>query len=203
MKILFQGDSITDAGRGREDYHLLGNGYPAFAAKLIEGHYKDKEIEFVNLGISGNQTKDLVERLQEDFIDIQPDIVSILIGVNDTWHHAADKSWVSKELFEANYRRVLEELKSKTNAKIIMLEPFLLYTEDKEFFYEDLYSKILVVRKLAREFADEFIPLDGLFAAASIKKTPTDFASDGVHPTEEGAKFIAGKYFAAVKNILG
>ena len=93
MKILFQGDSITDAGRNRDDIHDLGHGYPLYAAKYLKERYPEIDFEFVDLGISGNQTKDLVERLQADFIDIQPDIVSIMIGVNDTWHHAA--AWES------------------------------------------------------------------------------------------------------------
>ena len=96
VKLLFQGDSITDAGRNYGDFHDLGNGYPKYAAEYIKEKYSDIDFEFIDLGISGNQTKDLVERLQKDFIDIQPDIVSILIGINDVWHHAADRSWISK-----------------------------------------------------------------------------------------------------------
>ena len=84
MKILFQGDSITDAGRDRSDSHNLGDGYPKYAAEFIKKAHPDTEFEFINLGISGNQTKDLVERLEADFIDIQPDIVSILIGISIT-----------------------------------------------------------------------------------------------------------------------
>ena len=91
MKILFQGDSITDAGRDRSDYHDLGEGYPKYAAEAIVSKYPDEDFEFINLGISGNQTADLVDRLQSDFIDIQPDFVSILIGINDTWHRAENR----------------------------------------------------------------------------------------------------------------
>ena len=86
MKILFQGDSITDAGRNREDYHNLGNGYPKFAAPIIAANHPEIDFEFINLGISGHQTIDLVNRLESDFVDIQPDIISILIGINDVWH---------------------------------------------------------------------------------------------------------------------
>ena len=127
MKILFQGDSITDAERNREDYHDLGKGYPFYAAKYIAEDNPDVDFEFINLGISGNQTIDLVNRLQSDFIDIQPDIVSILIGVNDTWHRADNRKWLGNDVFEANYRRVLTEIKEKTNAKIVILEQFLLF----------------------------------------------------------------------------
>lgn len=195
MKILFQGDSITDAGRNREDSHNLGEGYPKYAAKYLQKLYTDQEFEFINLGISGNQTKDLVARLQEDFVEIQPDLVSILIGINDTWHHAEDRSWIPDEVFENRYRTVLEALKTKTTAKIMMLEPFLIPVEDKLFFREDLDPKIQIIRRLAREYADVYLPTDGLLASAFIGDDPLSFAADGVHPTAKGAEWI-GKWYA-------
>lgn len=195
MKILFQGDSITDAGRNREDPHNLGNGYPKYAAALIAANHPEIEFEFVNLGISGNQTKDLVDRLETDFVDIQPDIVSILIGINDVWHHAGDKSWIPNEVFEERYRTVLTAIKEKTSAKIMMMEPFLIPIEDKLFFREDLAPKIEIVRKLAREFADVYLPTDGLLASAFIGDDPLSYAGDGVHPSEKGCIFI-GKLYA-------
>lgn len=203
MKILFQGDSITDAGRDRSDPHNLGPGYPFYAADLIKKAFPDKDFEFINLGISGNQTKDLVERLRADFIDIDPDIVSIHIGVNDTWHHAADKSWISNEVFEERYRKVLSEIKAKTNAKILIIEQFLLSVPDKDFFREDLNGKIDVTRKLAREFADYYIPLDGLFAQACIGGVePTHWSDDGVHPNKNGSEFIGALYADAIKKMI-
>lgn len=206
MKVLFQGDSITDWGRAREDYHNLGDGYPKFAAEAIKNRHPDTEFEFINLGISGNKVNDLVDRWQSDCIDIAPDVVSILIGVNDVWHRAADKSWLPTDEFEAQYRFILDEIKSKTKAKIIMLEPYLTYVPDKAFFREDLAPKIEAVRSLAREYADYYIPLDGIFASASVQSEPTLWAYDGVHPTEAGAHLIAKHYadafdliFASVK----
>ena len=202
MKILFQGDSITDAGRDYSDIHNLGNGYPKYAAENIVEAFPDVNFEFVNLGISGNQTKDLVARLEKDFVEIQPDLVSIMIGVNDTWHHAADRSWISSEQFEENYRTVLEAIKTRTNAKILIIEPFLVPVEDKLFFREDLDPKIQIIRKLAREYADAYLPIDGLLAAAYLGVEPTEYAADGVHPTEEGARFIADYYLEAVCDLI-
>ena len=195
MKILFQGDSITDAGRSREDAHILGQGYPLYAAAELRARYPEKEFEFINLGIGGNQTKDLVARLESDFIDIQPDIVSIMIGINDTWHHAADRSWIPNDVFEERYRTVLSAIKTRTHAKIMMIEPYIVPVEDKMFFYEDLFPKILVERKLAKEFADVYMPLDGLLAQLAIDHPYSDFSNDGVHPNESGAKII-GKLYA-------
>ncbi|MBQ3006920.1 MAG: SGNH/GDSL hydrolase family protein [Clostridia bacterium] len=202
MKILFQGDSITDAGRDRSDYHNLGEGYPFYAAQYIKEDNPDIDFEFINLGISGNQTKDLVDRLQSDFIDIQPDIVSILIGINDTWHRALLRKWLSNDVFEANYRKILSEIKEKTNAKIIMLEPFLLYAPDKEYFRKDLNPKIDIIRKLAKEFADFYIPLDGLFASASIGIEDLHWSEDGVHPNANGSEFIGDIYADVIKLII-
>ncbi len=202
MKILFQGDSITDADRDRSDYHNLGEGYPFYAAKYIKKENPDIDFEFVNLGISGNQTKDLVDRLQSDFIDIQPDLVSIHIGVNDTWHRASNRAWLGNDVFEANYRKVLTEIKEKTNAKILMIEQFLLPVEDKDYFRVDLNGKIDVERKLAREFADYYIPLDGLFAQACVEKDSSYWSDDGVHPNKNGSEFIGRIYADAFKKII-
>lgn len=202
IKLLFQGDSITDAGRSRENPHLLGGGYVKFAAEYLQKAYPQIEFEFINLGIGGNQTKDLVERLQSDFVDVQPDIVSIMIGINDVWHHAEDRSWIPEEVFEARYRKVLQTIREKTNAKIMMIEPFLIPVADKLYFREDLYRKIETVRKLAREYADVYMPTDGLLAAAFIGDDPVTFAADGVHPTEKGAEYIGKLYCRYMKEIM-
>jgi len=202
MKILFQGDSITDAGRDRSDPHNLA-GYAKFAAELIKARHPATEFEFFDLGIGGNRAENLRARWQQDAIDIQPDIISVLIGVNDTWHRSRKGDWMPHEYFEICYRDILTQIKEKTNAKIIILEQFLLEVPDKSFFRQDLDPKIQVTRKLAREFADVFIPLDGLFAAECIDNEPTVWAADGVHPTPEGAQFIAGHYLKAVQKILG
>ena len=202
MKILFQGDSITDAGRSRTDPHILGDGYVNFAAELIKNKFPLIDFEFINLGISGNKAENLLERWQTDAIEIQPDIISILIGINDTWHHAVNEDWMPHEYFENCYRQILLQIKEQTNAKIIILEQFLLAVPDKEFFHFDLDPKIQITRKLAREYADIFIPLDGLFAAASIDKPPAYWAEDGVHPSINGAKFIAEHYLNAVEKLI-
>ena len=193
IRLLFQGDSITDAGRSYEDPHLLGEGYVKYAAQYLRQAYPQVEFEFINLGISGNQTKDLVARLDKDFVQIQPDIVSIMIGINDVWHHAEDRSWIPDEVFEQRYRTVLDAVR-QMGAKLMIIEPFLIPAGDKLFFREDLYKKIEIVRKLAREYADVFMPTDGLLCAAFIGDDPLTFAADGVHPTAKGAEFIGRLY---------
>ncbi|MBE6726510.1 MAG: GDSL family lipase [Ruminococcaceae bacterium] len=203
MKILFQGDSITDAGRKYEDCHDLGRGYPKYAAELMKNRHPGTEFEFIDLGISGNRTENLMDRWQKDCIDLQPDLVSILIGINDTWHRAADRSWLPDEVFEERYRYLLTEIKEKTRAKILIIEQFLLPVPDKEFFRVDLDPKIQITRKLARAYADAFLPMDGLFASRCIGEAPEAWAADGVHPTEAGARFIADVYADAFDMLFG
>ena len=203
MKILFQGDSITDADRDRSDYHEMGHGYPKYAVENIRNYFPEIDFEFVNLGISGDQTKDIVARMETDIVDIQPDIISILIGVNDTWHNAENKTWYTNEYFEENYRKILETVKNKTNAKIMILEQFLLPAEDKLYFREDIDPKIQITRKLAREYADVFVPLDGLLAAAIIKEDWQDFSADGVHPSAgRGSEFIGQIYADSIVELI-
>ena len=203
MKILFQGDSITDAGRNYSDIHDLGRGYPKYTAELIKNRHPGTDFEFIDLGISGNRAENLRDRWQKDCIEHQPDLVSILIGVNDTWHRSAEKNWMPHEYFEECYRYCLTEIKEKTNAKIIILEQFLIPVPDKEFFRVDLDPKIQVTRRLAREFADAFIPLDGIFASHCIGEKPTVWAADGVHPSEAGARLIADHYADAFDKLIG
>lgn len=194
MRILFQGDSITDASRNRDDMHDLGLGYPKYAAKNIEEKFPGVDFEFIDLGISGNQTKDLVERLESDFIDIQPDIVSILIGVNDTWHHLAEGDFIPHDVFEERYRTVLDAIKKRTNAKILIIEQFVFPMKATEAFRADMLPKIEVTRKLAREYADVFVPLDGLVESELIGRDPYEYTDDGVHPNDAGSEYIGGVY---------
>lgn len=198
MRILFQGDSITDAGRRHDPAFPLGYGYAKLASETLIERFPDEKFEFINRGISAYRTENLLEHWDEDAVSLKPDIISIMIGINDTWHFYDNLCGrVEPEDFERRYRELLLRLKKSTSAKIIILEQFLLYAPDKEYFREDLDPKIQITRRLAREFADALIPLDGLFAAASVGREAGYFSQDGVHPNEAGAKFIAEKYVEA------
>ena len=203
MKILFQGDSITDAGRDRRNYHHLGNGYPKFAAENITAAHPELDIEFINFGISGNRTCQLFDRLYSDAIAFQPDIISVMIGINDVWHRYSHKIMTTNEQIAANYRAILTSLKEYTNAKIVMIAPYLLDCDDKEEIRRDLKSVLEIVRDLADEFADVYIPLDQHFEEA-LKTAPEKlyYSGDGVHPNENGAKFIAKLYAEAIEKLL-
>ena len=153
MRILFQGDSITDAGRDKRNYYNLGNGYPFYAAELIKNAHPDTEFEFINLGISGNRTCQLFDRFYNDGIALAPDVISILIGINDIWHrYGPERIETSDEQIALNYRKILERIKSQTNAKIIILAPYLLDAESVEHMRPDLETVLPIVRDLANEF---------------------------------------------------
>lgn len=197
-KVLFQGDSITDCGRSKENLSDLGAGYPMITAALFGALHPDIKVEFINRGISGNRVKDLAARWGRDCIDLKPDIVSILIGVNDCWRRYDRNDPTSAEQFEEKYREILSAVKSETPADIIILEPFVLpYPEDRAKWREDIDPKIDAARRLAREFAAEYIPLDGIFNSYSVKKHPSFWAADGVHPTKSGHALIAKQWLCA------
>ena len=204
MKILFQGDSITDASRDQRNYHHLGNGYPKYAAEMIREAHPDTDFEFINLGISGNRTGQLFDRLYADAIELQPDIISILIGINDLWHRYEKKPIATTdEQIEVNYRSILKELRAKTNAKIMILSPYLLDCEDKEELREDLGRILPMIRMLANQYADVFVPLDEYFEEA-MKTVPRAqyYSYDGVHPNTNGAIFIGKIYAKEIEPLL-
>ncbi|MBE6628851.1 MAG: GDSL family lipase [Ruminococcaceae bacterium] len=204
MRFLFQGDSITDAKRDKRNYHDMGNGYPKYATALIKEAFPSADIEFINQGISGNRTGQLFDRLYPDAIAFEPDVISILIGINDIWHrHGSGKVETTDEQIALNYRTILTRLKAQTNAKIVMVAPFLLDNEEKESWRPEVDRLIGIVRKLADEFADVYIPLDELFAEAlKTQPEPQFYSGDGVHPNENGAKFIGKLYFDAIAPLL-
>ena len=204
MKIVFQGDSITDAGRDRRNYHNLGQGYPKFAAELIREAYPDTDFEFINFGISGNRTCELFDRLYKDAIEFQPDIISLFIGINDVWHrYEPTRILTTDEQIMTNYRAILERVKNETNAKIIVLVPYVLDCKGVEYLKPDHARLAAMVKELGAKYADVVIPLDELFdEAMKTQPHPLYYSADGVHPNEEGAKFIAEHYKAAIDKLL-
>ncbi|MGM1045135.1 MAG: SGNH/GDSL hydrolase family protein [Bacillota bacterium] len=198
--LLFQGDSITDCGRNYSDPGSLGSGYALMVAGKLGLKYPEKRIRFLNRGISGNRVVDLRSRWDEDCINLNPSWVSILVGINEVgWkYHRGEPT--STQAYYEGYRELLVQTREKTGAKIILMEPFLLpVTEEKKHWREDLDPKIQAVRELAREFNTLYVPLDGLFAAASAQHDMTYYAPDGVHPTPAGHALMADGWLAALK----
>lgn len=196
--VLFQGDSVTDVGRGRETDDL-GQGYPMMIASWFAAMYPARQVTFLNRGTSGDRARDLVQRWREDCLDLSPTWVSILIGINDCWRRFDSNDPTPVKNFEDSYRNILEQTKANLNARIILCEPFVLpIPEDRKQWREDLDPKIQVVRDLAREFDALLVPLDGIFAQASTYKSPEFWTPDGVHPSPAGHALIAKEWLETV-----
>lgn len=201
MKILFQGDSVTDAGRDRSNPHDMGEGYPRYASAMIQDSYPDTGFEFVNLGISGNRTADLVSRLESDFVDVRPDIVSVMIGINDVWHHYAFTYIETTDAeFEANLRLILTALRERTHARILLIQPVLLFGGTDEM-RQELKRKQAIFARLAETYADAYLPMDDILREAHLEN-PAEYAADGIHPTPDGAMLIGEAYLRAVAPLI-
>ena len=202
MRVVFQGDSVTDCGRGRFNDGDLGSGYAMMAAALFTAQCPEKPVQFFNRGVSGDRVRDLQARWEEDCLSLQPDWVSILIGINDTWRRYDQHDPTPVAAFAATYRAILEATAAQ-GARLIICEPFLLPVSPEQMAWrEDLDPKIAVVRQLAQEFRAWFIPLDGLFAQAAARRESTFWADDGVHPTPAGHALIARAWLETFTSAL-
>jgi acyl-CoA thioesterase I len=192
-RILFTGDSITDSGRNRDKSEDIGYfGYVPIAAAHLQARLASPALKIFNRGIGGNRVCDLLKRVDEDLLALKPTVVSILIGINDTWRRYDSGDATDAKAFERDYRAVLEKITKHLKARIVLLEPFVLHTPlDRFNWREDLNPKIDVVRKLAVDFGAELVPLDGLFAQAAAQAPAAYWAEDGVHPTAAGHALIA------------
>lgn len=216
MKILFQGDSITDGNRYKskasewDKNHQIGHSYAYIITGLLGMQYPERKFEFVNRGISGNAVEDLAARWQTDALEIQPDVLSVLVGVNDCMR-ASNRTVkdLSASAYENTYRKLLTESKKQNPAlKIILLEPFAFEEYQKSNISVSLRKAILqseqkAVRRLAKEFDAVFVPLQKVFDEAAKLREPTYWIWDGVHPTEAGHALIAREFLKATKEIFG
>ena len=195
--VLFQGDSITDAGRSKIRNKDLGDGFPFVLSEFFKNEHPEMNVTVINRGISGNRSRDLVGRWTKDCVALKPDYLTILIGVNDTWRRYDDNDPTSDEDFEKNLRTILERSRAETNAEILLLVPYLIDLNEKvSRMREDLSGKQAVVKRLAKEFGTRLLDLDEVFKAAVANGTKPEFISaDGVHPTEEGGhRMIAAEW---------
>lgn len=198
--IVFQGDSVTDADRDRTSIADLGSGYPAILASMLLAEHPELELTVYNRGISGNRTRDLLERWDDDCLALAPSVVSILIGVNNVWRRYDSNDPTDAATFRSEYHELLDRTRAAGVREIIMLEPFVLpVPEDRRAWREDLDPKITVCRELAAEFGARYVPLDGIFNAASTRVAPEYWASDGVHPSLAGHGLIARSWMDAVR----
>jgi lysophospholipase L1-like esterase len=194
--ILFQGDSVTDAGRDKQNAASLGSGYPLLVAGRLQAVFPELELTFLNRGVSGDRTKDLLNRWKTDCLDLKPDVLSILVGINNTWRRFDQNDPTAPEQFESEYGMLLEQARSRGVREIVILEPFLLEVQkEHRQFREDLDPKIAICRRLAREFHASYLPLDGEFNGMATRIDPLYWTTDGIHPTPAGHRLIAERWF--------
>ncbi len=213
-KILFQGDSITDCGRSREVLTDVGNGYPY----LVRAHYgleKPGQFEIMNRGISGNRSVDVYARIKADIINLKPDYMSILMGVNDVWHELAIGNGVDTPKFEKIYTMLIEEvLEALPDIKLMILEPYALpgaategILEDGRdkypVFRKDTEDKAAACRRVAEKFNIPFVPLQAKLDEMQKAYGTECVSGDGVHPNVTGHLLIARAWMEAFeKNYL-
>ncbi len=205
-RILFQGDSITDAGRLKDaenDGKSLGFGYPAYAAAEIGTMYPN-EFEFFNKGISGNKITDLYARMKRDIIAFAPDYMSIMIGVNDIWHSTMNDG-VDLERFEQIYRWLIEDVKKALpDIKIMLIGAYCDSITNNlcEGFNEGVKARAAVAEKLAKEYGFTFMDSQSLINHLETIAPVKYWTDDGVHPTIFGHKMLADEWVKNFKTMI-
>jgi lysophospholipase L1-like esterase len=210
--ILFQGDSITDGGRDKasenkpNDAAMLGQSYPLFAAAGLLAKCPDRDLRIYNRGISGNKIVQLTERWDRDCIRLYPNLLSILIGVNDYWHTRTGTYDGNLEVFMIEYRRLLENTARKLpNTKIIICEPFLIHGGSSlDASWEQVFQGYRAATGLlSKEFSTAFVPFQTVFNKALEKMPASYWGADGVHPSMAGAWLMAEAWLKVAFYELG
>lgn len=200
MKILFFGDSITDMARSREmDGNAFGYGMGYVHSVSSTLKYENPQAyEIINRGIGGHRVVDLYARIKADVWNHNPDLISILIGVNDVWHEIYGGNGVDLERYERVYRMMIEDTKKRLpNVKFILCEPFVLKgtaTEEKYEEFCEVKKYAAVVKKLAEEYGAGFVALQDKLDEAAAKYGAVHYLYDGVHPDVAGGKLIAEEW---------
>ncbi len=206
-RILFQGDSITDAGRNREDFYSLGYGYPLLVAAHLTAEYPD-EYEYINRGIGGNLLADLYERRQADLLDIQPDYLSLFIGTNDAWAELDQGRPIDTDQFEQMYDDLLTEIFANCpQTKVMLISPYIMeglfsrntaeQPDRLNQFRTHIASRVEVVRELARKYDLPFVDMQAVFDAACERADAAQWTGDGAHPTPGGHELIKRAWLRA------
>jgi lysophospholipase L1-like esterase len=205
MKILFQGDSITDAFRKPEEInpaYQLGNGYVFLIASRLSARFPQKNWEFINRGVSGNKILDLKKRWENDALDIRPDVLTLLIGVNDTLAAMQGPSSLTDDEFSSAYRMILHETRQQfPKINLILMEPFLLEVgEVQKSWCDHLRPRQRMIQEVAKETMSTFIPTQDLFNNASRLREPAFWSYDGIHPTHAGFQLLADAWIDAFES---
>lgn len=206
-RILFQGDSITDSSRClRNDDTFMGAGYAVMVSGEL-GCENPGKYEFLNRGVGGNRVVDLYARIKSDIINLKPDVMSVLIGVNDAWHELDGRlNGVDAEKYFNVYSLLIEEVKAANpDIQIMILEPFILKgiaTEnDWEYFAAEVSKRAEKSKQIAEKYNLKFIPLQKKFNEAERLAPTAYWLGDGVHPTAAGHNLIKQEWIKAFKEL--
>jgi lysophospholipase L1-like esterase len=198
-RILFQGDSITDGNRGRslDPNHILGHGYQFIVAARYGAQLAERDLTFLNRGISGNTVLDLEKRWDKDTLELRPDLLSILIGVND------NSKGVEPALYEETYDRLLAAARAANpNLKLVLCEPFALRVGKKaeiwDTWWPGMVERQKVVARLAAKYRAALVRFQPVFDAACQRAPAEHWIWDGVHPTYSGHQLMAEEWARVV-----
>ena len=205
---LFQGDSITDANR--DDDNLINSGLGCGYAFMLASEFDKKgntEMNFINRGDSGDRITDVYARIKEDIINLKPDYMSILIGVNDVSHELTMNCGVITEKFRKIYRMLIDEIiESLPQIKIIILEPFVLKGTCTEKLWDDFNTEVRKRAEASKQIAEEynftFVPLQDKFDSLSSDGNVSYWSVDGIHPTQAGHAVIKDELMQALLSII-
>lgn len=205
--VLFQGDSITDWGRNKNDttpnsFDMLGKGYAYLAAADLLLNHPGKQLSIYNKGISGNKVYQLAERWDTDCLALKPNVLSIMIGVNDFWHTLTNGYKGTIETYRDDYKKLLDRTKQAfPDVKLIIGEPFAI--KGVKSVNDTWFPKFNEYRAVSKEIADSFgaafIPYQSIFDEALKSAPGTYWTNDGVHPSIAGANLMAHAWLKTVK----
>lgn len=203
--LVMQGDSITDTGRARpvgEKNGELGSGYVQYVAAFLNAAYPELGIRVLNTGISGNTSRTLLERWQEDTLDLNPSWVSIMIGANDVWRQH-DRPLATEHIVDdAEYRKNLEEIIQKTlpvTKNIVLLEPYYMGQGSEDQMRVSMVKYASIVKDIAAEYGLRFAPTQTLFDEYMKYWHPHSMSWDCIHPNHTGSMLIAKAFLNAVE----
>ncbi|MBQ8209593.1 MAG: SGNH/GDSL hydrolase family protein [Clostridia bacterium] len=209
--ILFQGDSITDGNRVKTNEwdlnHQMGHGYQFIINAKLGCEYPEKDYKFINRGISGNRISDLYGRWQEDAVRYSPDILSILVGVNDIHFYLENGSGSLADRYEKIYQLLIDEVKdNKADTEIVICEPFALSVKGKEDYVDKLMEHLVPIQEKAKLIAERnnaiFVPLQQKFNEFGAKYGNEYWIWDGIHPTVCGHQLIANEWLKCCDKLL-
>ena len=199
--IVFIGDSITDTGRVEPEYRPFGYGYVNFVANHLLAKYAEHNLNIVNTGVSGNTVRSLEARWEKDCIKHKPDVLSVLIGVNDLWRRYAEPDRLPEAVcpdeYELTYRRLLSRAREQCSCQLVLMEPFMFCSDRGNPMFRGLQTYIETVHKLAQEFDAVMVPLQSRIDE-QIEQVPSEkWAMDMVHPYVWAHAWIAQRWFEA------